>query len=98
MAGRVAGSAERRAAQHLLTVAKEPQALAVWREVHAVAGAGLAYDLRIAGFIVRHPEVVLACEADDFRIRVDRMAGIIDQPVRMVGMEMGQQDMSDVRR
>src|SRR2546421_706631 len=77
MAGRVAGSAQRGAAQHLLAVADQPQALAVGREVDAVAGAGLPHDLRVPGSIVRHPEIVLPREDDNLRIRIDRMAGIV---------------------
>jgi hypothetical protein len=54
----------------------------------ALAGRGIAVE----------PERRFGLVQDDFRVRIDGGTGIVDQPVGMVGMEMGEKDGLDIFR
>ena len=54
--------------------------------------------IRVVGDVGPHPEIRLGLVHDDLGIRVMRLAGIVDQAVGVIGMQMRQHDVGDRAR
>ncbi len=96
MTRRMSGLQDRGHAGHRLAVADHAHA----RTVRAGGDAGLgdvAADALVARarLVAIEPEARLLLMQDDFGVWIDRPARVVDQSVRMIGMQMGEEDRAD---
>ena len=98
MARRVSRSQHRREACKLLAVAYAPHAIQVRLQIDPRARPVALHPGLIVGNVGPHPELGLGLMDDDFGVRIVRIAGIVDQAVGMIGMQMRDHDMGDGAR
>ena len=94
----MAGRQHRRKTQILLAVAHAPDAVEIGFQVDRGAGAVALDPVGIVGAVRAHPEIRLGLMHDDLGIGVMRIAGIVDQAVGVIGMQMRHHDVGDRAR
>src|SRR5487761_1062695 len=95
MAGRVAGGEQRREAGKFLAVTHAPDAVEVRLQVYSGARAIALDPGLVVGDVGSHPELRLSRVHDDLGVRVMRLAGIVDQAVGVVGMQVRHDNVRD---
>ena len=94
----MAGRQHRRKTQILLAVAHAADAVEIGFEVDRGAGAVALDAVGIVGAVRAHPEIRLGLMHDDLGVGVMRQAGIVDQAVGVIGMQVRHHDVSDRAR
>ncbi len=94
----MAGRQHRRKAQILLAVAHAPDAVEIRFQIDRGAGAVALDPVGIVGAVRAHPEIRLGLMHDDLGIGIMRIAGIVDQAIGVIGMQMRHHDVGDRAR